>query len=116
MGFQVPTAFICRHPWQIRRCSVPDYLVEVYCANLRADELSGVGGRVRSAAEELTRQGAPVRFIGSISVPGDEMCFLIYEAPSASIAGEVSERALVPFERVVEAVRIGWWDEPDIGQ
>jgi hypothetical protein len=90
---------------------VPNYLVEVYRANFRADELSGVGGRARTAADELTRQGTPVRFLGSIAVPDDEMCFYLYEAASSTVVGEASRRASISFERVVEAVRFGW-DEP----
>jgi hypothetical protein len=88
---------------------MPSYLVEVYGGMLRREELPEASRRARVAAAELTRQGTPVRFLGSISVPEDEMCFYLYEGPSAAAVREASRRAAIQFERVVEAVPVDAW-------
>jgi hypothetical protein len=63
--------------------------------------------RARSAAEELTRTGTRVRFDRSIHVPDDEICFLVFDAPSGREAALVAERAALEPIRVVEAVSSG---------
>ena len=86
---------------------MPSYLVEVYGGKLRTEEVPRASRRARIAAAELTRQGVPVRFLGSIAVPEDEMCFYLYDGPSADVVEEASRRAAIEFERVVEAVALG---------
>jgi hypothetical protein len=81
-----------------------EFLVELYVS--REDGV-GVGGRsevARLAAEELTREGTPVRYLHSIYVPEEEVCFFLYEAASADAVREAAQRAVLPFERVSEAV------------
>lgn len=85
---------------------MPSYLVEVYGGTLHSEELPEAIRRARVAAAELTRQGTPVRLLGSIAVPDDEMCFYLYEGPSAAAVGEASRRAAIEFERIVEAVAL----------
>jgi hypothetical protein len=86
---------------------VPSYLVETYLAHGKAGEREARERRARSAAEELTRERTRVRFERSINVPEDEMCFFVFDAPSARVAALAAQRAgLDPF-RVVEAVSSG---------
>ena len=83
---------------------MPSYLVETYLARGHAGERSARERRARSAAEELAHDTTGVRFEHSIHVPEDEICFFIFDAPSARDAALVAQRAgLDPF-RVVEAV------------
>jgi len=83
---------------------VPSYLVETYLARGQAEERSVRERRARSAAEELTRGRARVRFDRSIHVPQDEICFYVFDAPSARDAAQVAQRAGLDPIRVVEAV------------
>jgi hypothetical protein len=86
---------------------VPSYLVETFLASSRAGERDARERRARSAAQELTEQGIPVRFHSSIHVPQDEICFFVFEAPSGPDAAFTAQQAgLDPF-RVVEAVPSG---------
>ena len=86
---------------------MPSFLVETFLARGDAGERAARERRARSAAEELTREGTHVRFDRSISVPEDEICFFVFDAPSAREAALVAQRAgLEPF-RVVEAVPSG---------
>jgi len=81
-----------------------EYLVELYQPRLGADAISDAVERVREAARTLTAEGTPVRYVRTVFVPQDEVCFYVYEAESAEAAGEASRRAGLTIERVLEAV------------
>lgn len=80
------------------------YFAEAYVARRRANDLRAHERRARAAAKELTREGTPIRFLRSIFVPSDEICFYVFEAISAEAVGAACDRAALRFERVVEAV------------
>ncbi len=86
---------------------MPSYLVETYLARGRAQERAARERRARSAAEELTQGTTRVRFDRSIHVPEDEICFYVYDAPSARDAEDAAQRAGLDPIRVVEAVSSG---------
>ena len=83
---------------------MPSYLVETYLARGSAGERTARERRARSAAEELTRERTRVRFERSIHVPEDEICFFVFDAPSAREAARVAQRAGLDPVRVVEAI------------
>jgi hypothetical protein len=80
-----------------------EFLVERYVAR----ESAGTGWsveRVRAAAQELSREGSPVRHLRSIFVPEDETCFDLFEAGSIELVRAVVGRAALPFERIALAL------------
>src|SRR5262249_41574563 len=83
---------------------VPSYPVETYLARARAGERAAREQRAREAAEELSRERAPVRFERSLYVPEDEICFFVFDAPSGRDAALVANRAELEPLRVVEAI------------
>jgi hypothetical protein len=83
---------------------VPSYLVETFLARGATGERRTRENRARSVAEELTRAGTRVRFDHSIHVPGDEICFFVFDAPSSREAALVAEQAALDPIRVVEAI------------
>jgi hypothetical protein len=86
---------------------VPSYLVETYLARGRARERAERERQARTAAAELTRGDTRVRFDRSIHVPEDEICFYVFDAPSARDAAVAAERAGLDPIRVVEAISSG---------
>lgn len=82
------------------------YLVELHPPHGGWAELQGVAAQARAAAEQLSVEGTPVRFLRSIFVPEDGSCFFLYEGPSAAAVGEAGRRAALAVERVVEAVHV----------
>jgi hypothetical protein len=52
----------------------------------------------------LCLEGTPVRYLRSIFVPEDEICFLLYEAGSADAVREAALRARLPVERVAAVI------------
>ena len=83
---------------------MPSYLVETYLARGQAGERASRERRARSAAQELTRERARVRFERSIHVPEDEICFFVFDAPSGRDAALAAQRAELDPIRVVEAI------------
>jgi len=83
---------------------VPSFLVETYLSRDQAREREAREARARSAAEAMTRENVRVRFEHSIHVPGDEICFYVFEADPSSVAALAAERASLEPLRVVEAI------------
>ena len=82
---------------------MPSFLAETYLprpgkARLRSAQ------RARAAAKKLAEHGTPIRFVRSIYVPNDEICFLVFDAISADAVEDACTRAGLRFERVVEVV------------
>ncbi len=83
---------------------MPSYLVEVYLPRSRADEACAAGRRARAAAEELSREGVPIRYVRTTFLPDDETCFHLFEASSAEAVEDVSRRAELGRTRVAPAI------------
>jgi hypothetical protein len=83
---------------------VPSYLVETFLARCAPGERLARERRARSAAEDLTREGTPVRFEGSTHVPEDEICFFAFTAPVSRVAVLVARRAGLEPLRVVRVI------------
>jgi hypothetical protein len=83
---------------------VQSYFAEAYVARPRANELRAHERRAHAAAKELSREGTPIRFVRSIFVPTDEICFYVFEAVSLEAVGVACNRAALRFARIVEAV------------
>jgi hypothetical protein len=83
---------------------MPAYLVELYLPN-GSSSLLEASKRARSSARAMTREGQRVRYLRSIFVPEDEICFLLFEAASPELVGKASRRAELAYERIVEAIQ-----------
>jgi len=81
------------------------YLVECYWPGVSEEKLALASQRVRRAAYGLRRHGRELRFRGSILVPADETVFCLFDGVEADVRA-VSEEAGMPFERVLESLRI----------
>jgi len=90
-----------------------EFLVELYVSRTDADAVERGAARARLAAEALTREGTPVRYLRSIFVPEDETCFYLYEAVSSDAVLESGRRAALTFERIAEAVESARSEEVD---
>jgi len=81
---------------------MPEYLLELYVARADAPAVEQGAARVRRAAEEYSREGTPVRYLRSIFVPEDEICFHLFEAGSAESVARAIDRADLRAQRIVE--------------
>ena len=89
------------------------YAVERYQPNALPRELVQAAARARAAAEELTAEGVFVRYVRTLFLPDEEVCFTLYEGPSAEAVGQASTRADLPYERVLRAFEVVRHDEQD---
>jgi hypothetical protein len=79
---------------------VKSYLVELPAGD--AADLAAAGERARSAAEQLTREGTPVRWVRAVYAPEDESCLLVFEASTPEAVDRAGRRAGLTYERIVE--------------
>lgn len=87
-----------------------DFVIELYVARTDRAAAERAAGETRRAAEDMAREGTPVRLVRSIFVPEDETCLLLVEAPTGESAREVARRAGVSFERIARAAGDGGED------
>jgi hypothetical protein len=78
------------------------FLVELHLPAGDATALAAAGERARSAAEELTREGSPVRWVRSVYVPEDGSCFVVMEGASLAAIGEAGRRAELDCQQITE--------------
>src|SRR5690348_6491912 len=81
--------------WQVAECLLPGVTPAL------AEEL---GERVRT---ELARSRSRVSFIGTLLMPEDEVLLCLFSGPFAEVR-TVSERAGLPFERILGCLQLGW--------
>ena len=77
-----------------------EFLVELYVPRTDDAAVKRGAANARRAAKKLTREGTPIRYLRSIFVPEDEICFYLYEAETADAVREAMRRADLRFERV----------------
>ncbi|HMC39004.1 MAG TPA: hypothetical protein VKI19_05025 [Acidimicrobiales bacterium] len=81
-----------------------EYLVEVYLSRSAAHGGAPSAHRVAGAADQLSREGRPVRLLQAVFVPDDETCFYLFEAQSDETVIEAARRSGLLYERLVQAV------------
>jgi hypothetical protein len=82
------------------------YIVERHLPGVAAGDLTAAAARARDAADQLTREGIPIRYLSSTYVPSDGTCHCLFEAGSETAVRQVNEIAAIPFDRVVPATHL----------
>jgi hypothetical protein len=77
---------------------VQSYVVELTAHD--AAELAIAGERARDAAEQLTREGTPLRWVRSVYVPEEHTCQLVFEATTPEAVDAASQRAGLNYKRI----------------
>ena len=85
---------------------MPTYLVERYWPGVTSELLLEALNRGQRVMEEMISEGTPVRDVGCILIPGEEVVFSVYEGPSAAAVRQLNERAGIPVSRIVEAIAV----------
>jgi hypothetical protein len=65
--------------------------------------LAAAAERACAAAEELAREGTPVRYLRSLVVPEFDLCLHLFEAGAPEWVAEATRRAALQVDRIVEA-------------
>lgn len=77
------------------------FLVERYLKRTARRDPASEARALRRCARELTREGASVRYVRSIFLPGDETCLDLYVASSAELVSKATRRAGLSYDRIV---------------
>jgi hypothetical protein len=85
---------------------VDHYLVEVYLPRRDEAALADAAKRARAASEQVASEGTSVRYLRTIFVPEDEICFHVYEAETPDAVSDASARAQIAYERIMRAVSV----------
>lgn len=80
------------------------FLLESYTPKREPAVLAELTARAREAADEAAREGIAVRHVRTFLAPDDDICFHIFEAPSADAVARVSELANLDHERITEVI------------
>jgi hypothetical protein len=83
------------------------FVVECYWPGIDEAQVRDVLTRVTRLRPGTAAPRRAVRSLGCILVPSDGLALFLFEGPSAALVDEESAWAQVPFDRIVEAVRIG---------
>ena len=81
-------------------------MAECFWPGVTARQLTDAGARARRAADEINSNGVVACYTGSILVPADEIALCFFEAASIDAASDLNRRAAIPFERILQIVRI----------
>src|SRR6266576_2664158 len=82
--------------WHVAECLLP---------GLSRATAEALGRRVRQ--EIAGPRGSQVSYLGSLLMPEDEVLLCLFAGPEAEVRA-VSERAGLPFERILACVGVGW--------
>ena len=85
---------------------MPQFLAETYAPRDAAGAGAPSAGDIARATAQASGPGAPVRFLGAIAAPDDEICFWLYQAPSAGAVRAAMARARLRPERITPAVLV----------
>ena len=82
-------------------------MAECFWPGVDGDAVRSLDARAAASAGELTREGLPVRYLGSLLIRTDEVVLCLFEG-AEQVVREAAERAEVPFERILKAARSPW--------
>jgi Protein of unknown function (DUF4242) len=107
--FGVPSAF-----WPVvgDEAVVPTFLVERYVPRAGSAHPAGIAEAAQAAQVAEAAAGrapdspGPVRYLAVTLVPGDELCYCLFEAPSVEAVRRAHELAQISCERIVEAFHV----------
>lgn len=80
------------------------FLVEHYRPGFTTEMLEHWAARVHATADEMAREGEPVRYLRSTIVPADESLLCVLEASSDEVVHAVYARAGLSFERLTAVI------------
>jgi Nickel responsive protein SCO4226-like len=76
------------------------YTVELVCPAEGWGRLTQMATEAREASRQMRCEGTPIRFLRSVFVPEDDVCFLLYEAPTPEAVHAAAGRAGLIARRV----------------
>lgn len=80
------------------------FMVERYLSPSAATGLLASAARVADACAGTGRDGDEVRYLHSIYLPAEDLCFCVFQGPSSAAIRAVNEAGSFAFDRITDAV------------
>jgi hypothetical protein len=77
-------------------------VVECFWIGVRDADVRELDERVAACAGDLSAEGEPVRYLGSILIRADEVVFCLFEGPAGPVR-RLADSAGIPYERILES-------------
>ena len=90
----------------------PGFVVEMFVDQLASRNWRDICGEMRAVIESSDRLGSNVRYVRSIVVPDDEVCFHVFEAASADAIEAVLAAGGMRSDRVYPALLVDLPEAP----
>ena len=87
------------------------YAAKCYWPGVTADELARAATSAQREADELSRGGEQVVYLGSLLFPDDDLVLCLFDGASRAAVSQANERAGIPCERLMPSV---WLARPII--
>lgn len=75
---------------------VPTYLVERYVLRAAGGQLAEIVSTAKAAAGQAGESPPPIRCLAVTLVPGDELCYCLFEAPTIEAIQQAHDLAQIP--------------------
>lgn len=85
---------------------VPRFVGESYPVGISRENLTAATRRAGLVAAQMRAEGSQIRFVKSTLMPADDTLMCLFDATSADLVMQLSRRAELPIERVIEAVEL----------
>jgi hypothetical protein len=82
------------------------FVAECFVPGLTRAAVELLDARAREVVARLAADGEVLRYHGCVLFPADETVLFQFEAGSEGVVRRASQRARIPFERIVESVRV----------
>jgi hypothetical protein len=84
-----------------------EYLAECYWPDVTESDLAALDQRAQAAADEESREGNEVHYLGSLLMRQDEVVLCQFTGAESAVR-RVAEQAAIPFERILAAAQSPW--------
>jgi hypothetical protein len=101
---QEPAATRSEHAETSPRAAASHYLVEWYQPAPTGEQFELTARRIDDSVTTLSRASAAVELLLTLFLPGDEVAFCLFAAPSYASVEEACRRADLPFDRICHAI------------
>jgi hypothetical protein len=85
---------------------IATYLTESTLPDVSVEALEALQSALLASSKRSTAEGKPVRYLRSISIPGDGLVIWLFEALDAVGVRNVNEEAKLLFTRTVEVIEL----------
>ena len=80
------------------------FMVERSLKGISTKDLGAAQKAAIGTAADMTRDGTPISYIRSTFVPETGACMCLFKAETAASVKALSEKAKLPFDRIVKAM------------